>query len=69
MQEKYDEAETFIMSVMDFNRNALLVEMLGDISYVRSDINNAKIYYESCLNLEITPNNRKIIENKLNSMK
>ena len=69
LQEKYDEAETFIMSVMDFNRNALLVEMLGDISYVRSDINNAKIYYESCLNLEITPNNRKIIENKLNSMK
>ena len=69
LQEKYDEAETFIMSVMDFNRNALLVEMLGDISYVRSDISNAKTYYESCLKLEITPNNRKIIENKLNSMK
>jgi len=69
LQEKYDEAETFIMSAMDFNRNALLVEMLGDISYVRSDISNAKTYYESCLKLEITPNNRKIIENKLNSMK
>ena len=42
--------------------------MLGDISYVQSDIDKARIYYESCLRLEITPNNRKIIENKLNSI-
>ena len=58
----------FIISVMNFDKNALLVEMLGDISYMKSDINKAKIYYESCLRLDITPNNRKSIENKLNSI-
>ena len=68
LQEKYNEAEKFITSAINFNNNALLVEMLGDISYVKSDIDKAKIYYESCLRLEITPNNRKIIENKLNSI-
>ena len=68
LQKKYDEAEKFIISVMNFDKNALLVEMLGDISYMKSDINKAKIYYESCLRLDITPNNRKIIENKLNSI-
>ena len=68
LQEKYDEAEKFITSAVNFSDNALLVEMLGDISYVKSDINKAKKYYESCLQLEITPNNKKIIENKLNSI-
>jgi len=68
LQEKYDEAEKFITSAVNFSENALLVEMLGDISYVKSDINKAKKYYESCLQLEITPNNKKIIENKLNSI-
>jgi len=68
LQKKYDEAEKFIISVMNFDKNALLVEMLGDISYMKSDINKAKIYYASCLRLDITPNNRKIIENKLNSI-
>ncbi|MDB4089912.1 tetratricopeptide repeat protein [Gammaproteobacteria bacterium] len=68
LQKKYDKAEKFITSVMNFDKNALLVEMLGDISYMKSDINKAKIYYESCLRLDITPNNRKIIENKLNSI-
>ena len=53
---------------VNFSGNALLVEMLGDISYVKSDISKAKTYYQSCLKLEITPNNRKIIENKLNSI-
>ena len=53
---------------MNFSDNTLLVEMLGDISYVKSDISKAKTYYQSCLKLEITPNNRKIIENKLNSI-
>ena len=68
LQKKYDEAEKFITSAVNFSDNALLVEMLGDISYVKSDINKAKKYYESCLQLEITPNNKKIIENKLNSI-
>jgi len=68
LQEKYNEAEKFITSAINFNDNALLVEMLGDISYVQSDIDKARVYYESCLRLEITPNNRKIIENKLNSI-
>ncbi|MDA7841834.1 tetratricopeptide repeat protein [Gammaproteobacteria bacterium] len=68
LQEKYNEAENFIVSAENFNDNALLIEMLGDISYVKSDIDKAKKYYESCLKLEITPNNRKIIENKLNSI-
>jgi predicted negative regulator of RcsB-dependent stress response len=68
LQEKYNEAENFIVSAENFNDNALLIEMLGDISYVKSDIGKAKKYYESCLELEITPNNRKIIENKLNSI-
>jgi len=68
LQKKYNEAEKFITSAVNFNDNALLVEMLGDISYVKSDIDKAKIYYETCLRLEITPNNRKIIENKLNSI-
>ena len=67
LQKKYDE-EKFITSAVNFSENALLVEMLGDISYVKSDINKAKKYYESCLQLEITPNNKKIIENKLNSI-
>ena len=52
----------------NFSDNALLIEMLGDISYIKSDINKAKTYYELCLKLEIAPNNRKIIENKLNSI-
>jgi predicted negative regulator of RcsB-dependent stress response len=68
LQKKYNEAEKFIISAVNFNDNALLVEMLGDISYVKSDIDKAKIYYEACLRLEVTPNNRKIIENKLNSI-
>ena len=68
LQKKYNEAEKFITSVINFNNNALLVEMLGDISYVKSDINQAKIHYESCLRFDITPSNRKIIENKLNSI-
>ena len=68
LQEKHSEAEKFIKSVLDFNNNALLVEMLGDISYIESDVKKAKEYYETCLKLEITPNNRKIIENKLNSI-
>jgi predicted negative regulator of RcsB-dependent stress response len=68
LQKKYDEAEKFITSAVNFSGNALLVEMLGDISYVKSDISKAKKYYQSCLKLEITPNNRKIIENKLNSI-
>ena len=57
-----------LLDQYELYNNALLVEMLGDISYVRSDISKAKKYYESCLKLEITPNNRKIIENKLNSI-
>ena len=68
LQEKYNEAENFIVSAVNFNDNALLIEMLGDISYVKSDISKARKYYESCLKLQITPNNRKIIENKLNSI-
>ena len=49
LQEKYNEAEKFITSAENFNDNALLIEMLGDISYVKSDIDKAKKYYESCL--------------------
>ena len=68
LQKKYNEAEKFITSTVNFSSNALLIEMLGDISFVKSDINKAKRYYESSLELQITPNNRKIIENKLNSI-
>ena len=68
LQKKYNEAEKFITSTVNFNSNALLIEMLGDISYVKSDIIKSKKYYESSLKLEITPNNRRIIENKLNSI-
>ena len=68
LQKKYDDANKFITSITDYNNNILLVEMLGDISYLQSDINKAKEYYRACLKLETTPNNRKIIENKLSSV-
>ena len=68
LQERYDEAEKFIISIPGYNVNILLVELLGDISYSQSNINKAREYYKACLDLETTPNNRKIIENKLNSI-
>ena len=68
LQEKYNDAENFITSIIGYNNNILLLEMLGDISYLQSDIIKAKEYYRACLKLDTTPNSRIIIENKLNSV-
>ena len=68
LQEKYNDAKDFITSITGYNNNILLLEMLGDISYLQSDISKAKDYYRACLKLETTPNSRIIIENKLNSV-
>lgn len=68
LQKKYNFAETYITSILDYKNNILFIELLGDISYLKSDITKAREYYKACLKFETTPNNRKIIENKLNSI-
>tara|TARA_Y100000996_G_C22301873_1_gene552501 strand:+ start:13 stop:630 length:618 start_codon:yes stop_codon:yes gene_type:complete len=62
------KAKLFIMSIPYYKNNPLMIELLGDIEYYNNNIMGAKKYYESSLDQDLTPNKRKIIENKLNSI-
>ena len=66
--KRYDEAKNFILSVDDYTQKAISTELLGDIEYYRNNFKQAKDYYLDSLDNEMTPNKRKIIENKINSI-
>ena len=47
---------------------AISTELLGDIEYYNNNLKEAKNYYSLSLENDMTPNKRKIIENKINSI-
>ena len=49
-------------------KKAIPTELLGDIEYYNNNFIEAKNYYLLSLNNDMTPNKRKIIENKINSI-
>ena len=67
--KRYDEAKNYILAVDDYMEKAISTELLGDIEYYRNNFKQAKDYYLDSLDNEMTPNKRKIIENKINSIK
>ncbi len=68
LMDEQETAKTFIMSISGYKDNPLMIEILGDIEYFDNNIQDAKKLYESSLTKDLTPNKRKIIENKLNSI-
>ena len=68
LMNEQKNAKIFIMSIPHYKNNPLMIEILGDIEYHDNNIIGAKKYYESSLSQNLTPNKRKIIENKLNSI-
>tara|TARA_Y100000748_G_scaffold300564_1_gene299223 strand:- start:954 stop:1571 length:618 start_codon:yes stop_codon:yes gene_type:complete len=66
--KRYDEAKNYILAVDDYMEKAISTELLGDIEYYRNNFKQAKDYYLDSLDNEMTPNKRKIIENKINSI-
>ncbi len=66
--KRYDEAKNYILAVDDYMEKAISTELLGDIEYYRNNFKQAKDYYLYSLDNEMTPNKRKIIENKINSI-
>ncbi|CAI8340173.1 MAG: Uncharacterised protein [Gammaproteobacteria bacterium] len=68
LMNEQKNAKIFIMSIPYYKNNPLMIEILGDIEYHGNNIIGAKKYYESSLSQNLTPNKRKIIENKLNSI-
>ena len=68
LMNEQNNAKIFIMSIPYYKNNPLMIEILGDIEYHDNNIIGAKKYYKSSLSQDLTPNKRKIIENKLNSI-
>jgi len=66
--KRYDEAKKMIFEINDYMKKAIPTELLGDIEYYNNNFIEAKKYYLLCLNNDMTPNKRKIIENKINSI-
>ncbi|MBS83147.1 MAG: hypothetical protein CMD65_03330, partial [Gammaproteobacteria bacterium] len=62
-----DDALNTIKKVNN-QENHILLELSGDIYYKQNNINLAKDAYKKVLLHEITPNKRKLIENKLSSI-
>ncbi len=62
-----DDALNTIKKVNN-QENHILLELSGDIYYKQNNINLAKDAYKKVLLYEITPNKRKLIENKLSSI-
>ena len=66
--KKDDDAKNLILSIDDYRNKAIPTEILGDIEYYNNNLEEAKKYYSLSLRNNITPNKRKIIENKINSI-
>ena len=66
--KRYDEAKKMIFEINDYMKKAIPTELLGDIEYYNNNFIEAKNYYSLSLNNDMTPNKRKIIENKINSI-
>ncbi len=66
--KKDDDAKNLILSIDNYTNKAIPTELLGDIEYYNSNLDEAKKYYSLSLKNDLTPNKRKIIENKINSI-
>ena len=66
--KRYDEARNSILAVDNYMKKAISTELLGDIEYYKNNFKEAKDYYLESLDNDMTPNKRKIIENKINSI-
>ena len=65
-QKEYDEAHVLLGEDMI---NYQHIELKGDIYYIQKDDQNARDYYNQALMFEITPNERKNIQAKINLLK
>ena len=66
--KRYDEAKAIIISIDNYITQVIPAELLGDVEYYSNNLKEAKKIYQLNLKNEMTPNNRKIIENKINSI-
>ena len=66
--KRYDEAKDTILSIENYTTQVIPTELLGDIEYYSNNLKEAKKIYQLSLKNEMTPNKRKIIENKINSI-
>lgn len=66
--KRYDEAKAIIISIDNYITQAIPAELLGDVEYYSNNLKEAKKIYQLSLKNEMTPNKRKIIENKINSI-
>ena len=66
--KKDNDAKNLILSIDDYSNKAIPTELLGDIEYYNNNLESAKKYYTLSLKNNISPNKRKIIENKINSI-
>ena len=65
-QKEYDEAHALLGEDIT---NYQHIELKGDIYYIQKDDKNARDYYNQALMYEITPNERKNIQAKINLLK
>jgi len=66
--KRYDEAKATIISIDNYMAQVIPTELLGDVEYYTNNLKEAKKIYQLSLKNEMTPNKRKIIENKINSI-
>jgi len=66
--KRFDQAKNSILSIENHMEKAISTELLGDIEYYNNNLKEAKNYYSLSLENDMTPNKRKIIENKINSI-
>ncbi len=64
-EKKYDDAEIIIKKYGNSDNNILSIELLGDISTAKNELDKAKIYYNDLLKKDLPPNKIKIIKNKI----
>ena len=66
--KRYDEAKDTILSIENYITQVIPTELLGDVEYYSNNLKEAKKIYQLSLKNKMTPNKRKIIENKINSI-
>ena len=66
--KRFDQAKSSILSIENYLEKAISTELLGDIEYYNNNFIEAQNYYSQSLENDMTPNKRKIIENKINSI-
>ena len=66
--KRFDQAKSSILSIENYLEKAISTELLGDIEYYNNNFIEARNYYSLSLENDMTPNKRKIIENKINSI-